>query len=91
MSLENYYEPREHIKIARDKILTPNEIMAGMLAIERYTGNVFLVPKVLAYNPDNQKGKPANTPAIAVVPTGQDNFINVKDLIPLHISDLFHE
>lgn len=43
MSLENYYEPREHIKIARDKILTPNEIMAGMLAIERYTGNVQLL------------------------------------------------
>ena len=29
-------------------------------------------------------------PAMAVVPIGQDNFINVKDLIPLHISD-FHE
>lgn len=91
MSLENYYEPREHIKIAHNKILNPNKIMAGMLAVERYTGNIFLVPKVLAYNPDNQKGKSAYTPAMAVVPTGQDTFINVKDLIPLHISDLFQE
>ena len=91
MALENYYEPREHIKVSRDKILNPNEIKAGMLAIERYTGNVFLVPKVLAYNPENQKGKPAATPVMAVVPTGQDTFIGVQDLIPLHISNLFHE
>ncbi|MCC0643522.1 hypothetical protein [Clostridioides sp. ZZV14-6150] len=65
--------------------------MAGMLAIEQHTGNIFLVPKVLAYNADNQGGKPASTPAMAAVPTGQGNFINVKNLIPLHISDLFHE
>jgi len=91
MALENYYEPREHIEVAYDKILNPNEIKAGMLAIERYTGNVFLVSKVLAYNPENQKGQLANKPTLAVVPTGQDNFIDVNDLIPLHISNLFHE
>ena len=91
MALENYYEPREHIKVANNRTLNPNEIMAGMLAIERYTGNVFLVSKILAYNPKNQKGQLANKPTIAVVPTGQDNFIDVKDLIPLHISNLFHE
>lgn len=91
MSLENYYEPSEHIRTSHNKMLNPNEILAGMLAIERHTGNIFLVPKVLAYNVNNQKGKPANTPAMAIVPTGQDTFINVKDLIPLHINDLLHK